>query len=264
MRDGSFGELLVGGEQPPRGRHVFASIQSLAKVDLATVAPDAYDIVIVDEFHHAEAPTYRRLLEHLRPRLLLGLTATPERTDGGDVLEWFDNRIACELRLWDALSQGLLSPFQYFGIADEVDLSTVEWRRGGYDLRQLSSLYTGNDARTAKVLQAVRSIVAAPQAMRCLGFCVSVEHAEYMTEQFNRAGLSARLVTGASSVEDRAAALRELREGAITTVFRSMCTTRVSISPRWTRSSCCAPPRAPLSSPNSWAAVSDSATARAD
>ncbi len=122
LRSGDFGELYVDGHRPDEWRHVFASIQSLAQVDLERLSPSAFDVVIVDEFHHAAAPTYRRLLEHFfaedlahapqsPPRVLLGLTATPERTDAGDILHYFDNHIAVELRLWDALERGLLCPF---------------------------------------------------------------------------------------------------------------------------------------------------------
>ena len=117
MRDGAFGEQYVDGAIPRDWQHVFASIQSLTQLDLDRLAPDHFSMVIVDEFHHAEAPTYRRLLEHLRPQVLVGLTATPERTDGEDVRGWFDGRIAVELRLWEAMERGLLSPFQYFGVA---------------------------------------------------------------------------------------------------------------------------------------------------
>ena len=107
-------------------------------------------MVIVDEFHHAEAATYRRLLEHVRPQVLLGLTATPERADGGDVTEWFGGHIATELRLWHALEQDLLCPFHYFGIADETDLTRHRLARAArYDVAGLSNLYTGNDARAA-------------------------------------------------------------------------------------------------------------------
>ena len=104
----------------------------------------------IDEFHHAEAPTYERLLAHLCPRVLLGLTATPERHDGRDVRRWFDGRTAYEMRLWDALEQGLLAPFQYFGVHDGTDLSHVEWRRAGYDLAGLERLYTGDDRRVGR------------------------------------------------------------------------------------------------------------------
>jgi superfamily II DNA or RNA helicase len=109
--------------------------------------------VIVDEFHRGEAPTYRRLLEHLKPKELLGLTATPERSDGESVVKWFDGRIAAELRLWEALERGFLSPFQYFGVHDGVDLSSVRWTRGGYDLADLEKLYTGSDVRVSLILK---------------------------------------------------------------------------------------------------------------
>jgi superfamily II DNA or RNA helicase/HKD family nuclease len=211
MRDGSFGELLAGGHRPDDGKHVFASIQTLANVDLETIDPAAYDVVIVDEFHHAEAPTYRRLLEHIRPRLLLGLTATPERADERDVLRWFDGTIAVELRLWDALDQGLLCPFQYFGVADDVDLRDLEWKRTGYDLSKLSALYTGNDVRTSKILQSVHDLIDDTSRMRALAFCVSVEHAEYMAQRFNEAGIAARAITGKTDIDERRDVVRKLR-----------------------------------------------------
>jgi superfamily II DNA or RNA helicase len=211
MRDGSFGELFAGGQRPEDGKHVFASIQTLANVDLESIDPEAYDVIIVDEFHHAEAPTYRRLLEHVRPRLLLGLTATPERADDKDILQWFGGTIAVELRLWEALDQGLLCPFQYFGVADDVDLRELEWRRTGYDLATLSALYTGNDARTSKILQAIHDLVDDTARMRALAFCVSVEHAEYMAQRFNEAGIAACAVTGKTSPDERRDIVRSLR-----------------------------------------------------
>jgi HKD family nuclease len=136
LRDGSFGEIHGGG-RIAEGRHVFAMVQSLRADRLAQLAPGAFDVVVVDEFHHAAAATYDRLLKHLRPRELLGLTATPERLDGQDVTVWFDHRIAVELRLWEAIDQGFLVPFQYFGVADGTDLSQVTWRRGGYVTEEL-------------------------------------------------------------------------------------------------------------------------------
>ena len=111
----------VGRERPAAWTHVFASIQSLHRI-VDSLEPDHFDVVIVDEFHHAEADTYRKLLEHLTPKVLLGLTATPERADGKDILHWFDDRIAYEMRLWEALDRGLLCPFHYFGIGDGTDL----------------------------------------------------------------------------------------------------------------------------------------------
>ena len=108
LADGSFGELYVGGSRPERWEHVFASVQSLTSYGVANIPPDAFEIVVIDEFHHAEARTYRRLLDHLEPAELLGLTATPERADGVDVRSFFEGRTAAELRLWDALGADLL------------------------------------------------------------------------------------------------------------------------------------------------------------
>lgn len=219
LRDGAFGELLVGGKRPIDGKYVFASVQSLAQVDVESIPADAYDIVIIDEFHHAEAPTYRRLLEHFGPRLLLGLTATPERADTRDVLQWFDGRIAVELRLWDALDQGLLCPFQYFGVADDVDLSQLAWKRSGYETEALSRLYTGNSLRTGKILQSVRNLIDDPHAMRALGFCVSVEHAKYMAQSFDQAGIKSRVVVGGTDPTERSQSVRELRNREINVIF---------------------------------------------
>jgi superfamily II DNA or RNA helicase len=219
LRDGSFGELLVDGHRPDQGRHVFASVQSLAQIDHKDIPPDHFEVVVVDEFHHAAAPTYERLLAHLKPRILLGLTATPERTDGRSVLDWFDGRIAVELRLWDALERGLLSPFQYFGLHDGTDLSTVQWSRRGYDVTALENVYSGNHARVDLIVQAIQDKIANPFAMRALGFCVSVAHARYMAQEFSRRGLPSIAVSAETDIEDREAALRDLRDGKMKVVF---------------------------------------------
>ena len=219
LRDGSFGELLVDGQRPEQGRHLFASVQSLAQIDLADIPPDAFNVVVIDEFHHAAAPTYERLLKHLKPRILLGLTATPERTDGRSVLEWFDGRIAVELRLWDALDRGLLSPFQYFGLHDGTDLSRVQWSRRGYDVIALENVYTGDQARVSLIVQAIQDKVASPASMRALGFCVSVAHARFMAREFRRRGLPSVAVSAETPGEEREAALRDLRDRRVNVVF---------------------------------------------
>ena len=221
-RSGQFGELYVDGERPDSWDYVFASVQGLQTLDLSTLDPTYFNMVIVDEFHHSAAPTYRRLLEHFDPDELLGLTATPERTDGleREILDtFFAGRFAAELRLWDAIDEGMLCPFQYFGVHDDVDLSKLQWSRGRYDANALANLYTGNDARTAKVLSSLREIVTDPHAMRALGFCVSVAHAEYMAAKFNEAGIPAKAVSGSTPSDERATALEQLRAGEINCVF---------------------------------------------
>ncbi|MEV4077879.1 DUF3427 domain-containing protein [Nonomuraea fuscirosea] len=218
LRDETFGELYVDGARPEQWRHVFASIQTLQANSLAE--PDRFDMVIVDEFHHAEAATYRKLLSGVRPKVLLGLTATPERADGQDVQHWFGGRIAAELRLWEALERGLLAPFQYFGVHDGTDLRQIGWGRGqGYDVGQLSNVYTGNDRRAAVVLETLHRKVGDVGRMRTLGFCVSIDHARFMADRFTRAGLPSVAVTTNSSRDERDQALRDLRERKINAVF---------------------------------------------
>ena len=219
MNDHSFGELFVDGQTPAEWRHVFASVQSLSAARTRDDDLTRFDVVIVDEFHHAEASTYQRLLERIEPRLLLGITATPERSDGVDVRHWFEGRTAFEMRLWDALDQRLLSPFQYFGVGEEVDLSSLTWRRGAYATEELSNILTGDDARARHVLRQVRDIVENPSTMRALGFCVSVAHAQFMAERFNQAGIAAEAVLGETKSEDRAGAIRRLRSGELQVLF---------------------------------------------
>lgn len=219
LRQGSFGELLVGDQQPTRGEHVFASIQSLHSERLERIAPDAFDFVIIDEFHHAAAASYEALLERLKPKILLGLTATPERTDGKSVLHHFDGRVASELRLWKALDQSLLSPFQYFGVGGAPDLAGVKWDRGRYDVQSLSRLYTANDAFALRIRQEVQRRVRDVQCMRALGFCVDIEHANFMARSFSDAGVAARAVSANSSDRERREALDGLRAGEVKIVF---------------------------------------------
>ena len=220
LREASFGEKWISGSRPQRFEHVFASIQSLNAANLDNLPPDHFDVVIVDEFHHAAAPSYRRLLDHIKPMELLGLTATPERSDELSILHWFDDRIAAELRLWDAIDQQRLAPFMYFGIHDGLDLTDIPWRRGqGYDVDALSNLYNATVAWARFVLQEVLRLADDPGAMRVLGFCVSIDHARFMAKHFNQHGVPAVAVWGDSPPTDRIAALHDLAAGKIRVVF---------------------------------------------
>ncbi|MEX1105043.1 MAG: DUF3427 domain-containing protein [Ilumatobacteraceae bacterium] len=220
MRDASFGEQWIGGRRPAHFEHVFASIQSLNNADLEHLAPDHFDIVIIDEFHHAAAASYERLLQHLQPVELLGLTATPERTDGLPVLHWFDDRIAAELRLWDAIDQHYLVPFSYYGIHDGLDLTTVPWHRGrGYDVEGLTNLLTANDVWAQRVVKEFIDHIGDVDAVRALGFCVSVEHAHFMARVFNDAGIASVAISGMTPEQQRRHALRDLAEGRLRVLF---------------------------------------------
>ncbi|MFE9765650.1 DUF3427 domain-containing protein [Streptomyces sp. NPDC005808] len=220
LDDASFGELLHSGEDPQHWQHVFASVQSLNVQRLERLAPDHFDIIVIDEFHHATASTYRRVINHFKPRQLLGLTATPERMDGLNVQdEFFDGRIAAELRLWEALENDLLCPFHYFGIPDGTDLTNISWQKGAYTDRDLGNLYTGNHARARIVVKQIRDKVSSPGAMRALGFCVTKAHAHFMASFFREAGFQAVALDSDSPAGVRAQALSDLRYGKLQVIF---------------------------------------------
>lgn len=214
----SFGELFVDGEKPVRGTHVFASIQSLSRgagTDLAR----SWDVIVIDEFHHAQAATYQQFMQDYEATELLGLTATPERADGVDVSKFFGGRTAVELRLWDALNQDLLCPFHYYGISDETDLTDVKWTSAGYDTGQLSNLYTGNDARAALIYRALEDKVLNSRLMRALGFCVTIEHSEYMARWFNERGIPATSISAHTPRDERERSIANLKSGRINCIF---------------------------------------------
>ena len=220
LRDASFGEFWVRGRRPVRFDHVFASIQSLNRAGLESLDPAHFDVVVVDEFHHAAAPSYQLLLERIQPKELLGLTATPERADGLDVFRYFDGGIAADLRVWDAIDQQYLVPFSYFGVHDGMDLGSVPWRRGaGYDPSALTGVLTADHAWAHRVIEELRRKTGDPRGVKALGFCVSVEHARFMAEQFRGAGIPAVAVWGDSAPEERAVALRDLAGGQVNVVL---------------------------------------------
>lgn len=224
LKDANFGELFVGNYRPESIDHLFLSIQTFNSQDFtAKTAPDFYDYIIVDEFHHAAAPTYQKLLSYYQPKLLLGLTATPERVDGKSVLPYFNNRIAAEIRLPEAIDRKLLCPFQYFGVTDTVDLNTLKWRAGGYDKGALSNLYTLSGAvanrRADLVVSSLLKYVSDIDEVKGLGFCVSIEHAEFMCRYFNNHGIPSIFLTGKSSDDERKTAKGRLVNGEIRFIF---------------------------------------------
>ena len=204
LRDSNFGELWVGGYEPQRYDQLFASVQTLNnRLENLDLAEDFFDFIIIDEVHHITADSYRPILKRFAPQILLGLTATPERMDGGDIAEDFHNKIAAEIRLPEALNRKLLSPFQYFALSDAIDLSHVNWRSGKYDIKELTKLYTENDRRVADIIYNCEEYLSDIHNVQALGFCVSQEHAKYMAEKFSLAGLKADyLVSSNSSSRD--------------------------------------------------------------
>ncbi|OXM13939.1 DUF3427 domain-containing protein [Paenibacillus herberti] len=220
MKDLNFGELQVGSNQAGSVDHLFISIQSFNSIKLAEKTTlDFYDYIVVDEFHHATAPSYNRLLAYYEPKLLLGLTATPERMDGKDILHYFDDTIAAEIRLTDAIDRKLLAPFHYFGVTDNIDLSQVKWSRRGYDLNELEQLYTHNKIRASQILTSLKKYTTDINEVKALGFCVSVDHALYMAKVFNESGISAIALHGRSTDEERNTAKGKLVSGDVKVIF---------------------------------------------
>ena len=224
LKDANFGELLVGNYKADSIDHLFISIQTFNSQDFtAKTGADFYDYIVVDEFHHAAAPTYQKLLEYYRPQILLGLTATPERMDGKSILDYFGGRVAAEIRLPEAIDRKLLCPFQYFGVTDTADLSSLKWRTGGYDKAELSNLYTFSgmvaQRRADLVVSSILKYVTDIDEVKGLGFCVSIEHARFMADYFNTHGIPSMALTGDSSDEERNTVKQRLVSGEIRFIF---------------------------------------------
>jgi superfamily II DNA or RNA helicase len=204
----------VGNHRPDHLEQLFVSVQTLnARALWDQVPPDFFDYIVVDEFHHGAAPSYQPLLNYFTPKILLGLTATPERADGKNILAWFHDRICSEIRLPDAINQKLLSPFQYFCISDSVDYSQVRWQRGGYDRNALEKLLiTGDDMRARLIIEKAREILLDVSAARGICFCVSQAHAEYMADKLLAAGISAMALTAKTARDVRRAAVKRLQQ----------------------------------------------------
>lgn len=220
LKDQNFGELWVGKYTPNNLQHLFVSIQTFNSKNLHEFTnDDFYDYIIVDEFHHAAAPTYEKLLEYYKPEILLGLTATPERMDNKDVFKYFDGRIAAEIRLGEAINRKLLSPFQYFCVSDNVDLSHLKWNKGGYEISELENVYTKNEQRAELIVNSINKYVNNIDEVIGVGFCVSVKHAEYMANFFNKLGIPSISLDGNSKDEVRNNAKERLVKGEIKFIF---------------------------------------------
>lgn len=222
LRDHAFGELLIGGSAPAQFDHVFATIDSVAARDLVgRCGSEHWHTVVVDECHRLAADRFDAFVTAVRPRLLLGLTATPERSDGQSVLRYFDHRPdgspAVELRLWHALDLQLLCPFEYYACDDDTDFSAVPWQQPG-EVAAIDNLVTGNDVRARLVLNEWRRLAGDPARGRALVFCVSVAHAQYMTDKLNAAGIPAVCVVGDTAQNERRRAPERLGRGEIAAI----------------------------------------------
>ncbi|WP_170074498.1 DEAD/DEAH box helicase [Paraclostridium dentum] len=208
LRDRNFGGLYSGNFTPNNIDHVFMTIQTFnSKKFDECLDKEFYDFIIIDEFHHASAPSYQKILEHFKPKVLLGLTATPERMDGKDVLEYFDGRISSEMRLCEAIDKKLLSTFQYFCISDELDLSKLKWSKGGYDNKELTELLTIDKLNSKKradlVIRSLHDYISDIDEVVGLGFCVSIEHSNFMANYFNDKKIPSVTISSKTTKDER-------------------------------------------------------------
>lgn len=225
LKDPNFGELLVGNHEPSRYDHLFCSIGMLDNRELLkNLGKDFYKIIVIDEAHHTTAPSYCVLTKEFEPEILLALTATPERMDGSSVVAEFHNRFAAEIRLPEALDEKLLAPFHYFVVEDPVSLDADKyWTQGRFSQTELTNIYTGAHAlaqqRLRAIVDALQRYQADIRSVRCIGFCASVGHAEFMAEQFREQGLPAACFVGETINQERAEILKKFRDGELNFLF---------------------------------------------
>jgi len=225
LRDHNFGDLLVGQHRAEQVNHLFCSVGMLTSRKLwEQVGKDFYDFIIIDEAHHGTAASYRPIFDNFEPEVLLGLTATPERMDGENVLADFGNRITSEIRLPEALEEKLLCPFHYFGVADPISLNQDRfWKHGRYDVVELENIYTGAHVQARQrlnvVLDALKRYEPELDKVKGVGFCVSIRHAHFMADMFSQHGIpSAALVSGVDN-NKCSSLLEQLRSGELTFLF---------------------------------------------
>lgn len=219
--DYNFGEKWYAGQEPSNYEYVFASKDTLNnRIDTLNLPQDYYDYIVIDEAHHIVAETYQKIISYFKPKVLLGLTATPERMDCEDITQYFDGTISAEIRLDDALNKGLLAPFHYYGITDSVDYTEVGWSKGQYVASELTKIYTYNDARTGVILKSLETYLpkSSLHNVRALCFCVNQEHAKYMASKFTLCGLKAEILT-TENIKMRSVRYRQLKNKEINYLF---------------------------------------------
>ena len=200
---------------------IFASVATLGRKEYLTedfFAPDYFDYVIIDEFHHAVNEQYQRIVKYFKPQFLLGLTATPERMDGKNIYEICDYNVPYEISLKEAINKGMLVPFHYYGIYDETDYSSLHLVKGRYDEKELNETYIGNIKRYDLIYKYYMKY----RSKRALGFCCSRQHAEEMAKEFCKRGIEAVAVYSNADgefSEDRDKAIEKLKKQEIKMIF---------------------------------------------
>jgi superfamily II DNA or RNA helicase/diadenosine tetraphosphate (Ap4A) HIT family hydrolase/HKD family nuclease/SOS-response transcriptional repressor LexA len=201
----------LGANSDMSGDLVIASVQKLTRPEgLAALASQHFDYVIIDEVHHAQAPSYRRVLARLQATFTLGLTATPERTDGVDVASLFDDVLAWQATVGDGIAEGSLVPFHYLGLKDDVDFEQIPWRNGRFDPTALEEKLE-NSERMERLWIAWQTD---PDA-RTLVFCCSRRHALYTRDWLRRRKVRAAAVFSGTGGDPRSDSLSDFIDGKL-------------------------------------------------
>jgi superfamily II DNA or RNA helicase/diadenosine tetraphosphate (Ap4A) HIT family hydrolase len=214
-RPGAKISMFIGGKHDASGEVVIASVQSLA-IHLSTFDPTQFDYVVIDEFHHAAAKTYRKVISHFQPKFLLGLTATPDRTDAADLLVLCGDNLVYECNLIRGINLSLLSNFHYRAIKDVADYEHIPWSKGKFNEALLSAALE-TEQRAKQVLDEWNKLEGPNR--RTLGFCCSIAHAEYMAKYFADQGIAALAVHSGSTTNDRLTAVEDLADGKLHVLF---------------------------------------------
>lgn len=215
LRPGATFGRFDGSNRDRSADVLFASVATLGqRVHLEDFAREAFDYIVVDEFHHASARTYRRLIEHFRPKFLLGLTATPHRTDGDDLLALCQENLVFECNVVEGIRLGLLAPYRYFGVPDEIDYENIPWRGTRFAEDELTAA-AATEARALNALEQWRKRAGE----RTIAFCVSQRHADFMRDFFVRQGVPSAAVHSGVGSDSRQGSLEGLKKGDLKIVF---------------------------------------------
>lgn len=200
--------LFTGNIKERYSDYIFSTIQTISRY-YKNFNKEYFDYIVIDEAHHAAAETYTRIINYFNPKFLLGMTATPERSQGQDIFSIFDNNIALEVRLSEALEEELVVPFHYFGITDisGVDLSDVDLN----NISEVTKRLRVNE-RVDYIIEKINFYGHDGDVLKAVGFCVSVEHAQYMEKEFNKRGIKSVALSSKDSVERRAEFIKRLED----------------------------------------------------
>ena len=213
--------FFTGEEKSTDKSVIFASVATLGRSEYLSekyFAPDYFQYLVIDEFHHAVNEQYQRIVKYFKPHFLLGLTATPERMDGRNIYELCDYNVPYEISLKDAINKGMLVPFHYYGIYDDTDYSGLHLIRGRYDEKELNETYIGNVHRHDLIYK----YYCKYGSKKALGFCCSRAHAEEMAKEFCERGIpSVAVYSNANGTysEERGKAIEKLKSGEIRVIF---------------------------------------------